>query len=232
MDNRRQLMLALDTSGITGSIALREEGKLLYASSFGVRVTHSETLLPEVENALRFCEREVSDISAVCLCNGPGSFTGLRIGLATAKGIAYGLKIPLYAYNALEVAAMYRWNCGRNILCILDAKMQEVYAALYDELLRVIVPPTVCNPTSIGEWQCGEAFLLGNAAHLVNIGNCTIVPESAREASNTAASLFALHDLKQDAAPYDFQAIAELEPFYLRESTAQIRLRTPKNISP
>jgi len=222
-------MLALDTSGNTGSIALMQDGRLLYAATFGVEVTHSETLMPEVDHALRFCGKTPGDLSAVLLCNGPGSFTGLRIGLATAKGIAYGLEVPLFVYNSLELNALCRRNCQRNILCVMDAKMQEVYAALYDEHLVEIIAPTVCHPEAIQSWQCGEVYLTGNAAHMVKVPDSIAVPVNEQVAYIPAAGLFALHAVKQNPAEYDFGGLAELEPLYLRESTAQIKKRNTRS---
>jgi len=223
MDNGRQLKLALDASQPSGSIALQEEGKLVYASSFGVNITHSETLMPQVDHAVKLCGKRPEDITGVLLCNGPGSFTGLRIGLATAKGIAFGLQIPLHVYNSLEVKALGRWDCGKPILSVLDARMGQVYAALYDEHLREIIAPSVCDPKEIKNWRVGEAYMVGNGSHLVDLDGCQKFPPSLEESVNVAASLFALQELRMDKAPYDFDVLASLEPFYLRESTAQIK---------
>ncbi len=216
-------MLALDASRPTGSIALQEDGRLLYAASFGVDITHSETLMPQVEHALKLCGKQPEDITEVLLCNGPGSFTGLRIGLATAKGIAFGLKIPLAAYNSLEVSALQRWHCGKHILCVLDAKMGQVYAALYNEEMAEIIAPTVCDPAQVLDWDVGEAYLVGDGAHLVKSVAGLEVPKAVSASYNVAAALFALREVCGAKLTYDFDALAKLEPFYLRESTAQIK---------
>ena len=79
------MKLALDTSQSSGSIALSEAGKLLYSAYFDIRVTHSETLMPAIDSALKVCGKSPQDLVELLVCIGPGSFTGLRIGLATVK---------------------------------------------------------------------------------------------------------------------------------------------------
>lgn len=226
------MKLAFDTSQTAGSIAIWDGGKIIWSSAFEISVTHSETLMPQVDAALKFCSFTPADITAVLLTLGPGSFTGLRIGLATAKGIAYGLRIPLWSFSTLKLLALQRHNCGRPILAVLDAKMREVYAALYDSQLAEIVAPRVCVPEEIAQWDLGEPYLLGSGANLVEgqlaergVKTISVLPQPL-----SAAGLFTLAELFPQNPVYDFAALAALEPDYLRESTAQIRLRnaTPR----
>ncbi len=221
------MKLAFDTSQTAGSIALWEEGRVLWTSAFEISVTHSETLMPQVDAALKFCGFSPRDITAVLLTLGPGSFTGLRIGLATAKGIAYGLKIPLWAFSTLRLCALQRHNCGRNILTVMDAKMKEVYAALYDSQLREIVPPRVCSPEEIAGWDLEEPYLLGSGTALLEpfLRDKGIQTVSVLSQPLNASGLFTLAELYPQPEAYDFEQLAALEPDYLRESTAQIRRR-------
>lgn len=219
------MKLALDTSQNSGSIALWDSGREIYSACFDISITHSETLMPQVDAALKFCGFQPADISAVYLANGPGSFTGLRIGLATAKGIAYGLKIPLLAFLTLQLAALQRYRCGRKILAVIDARMREVYAALYDEDLRELAAPAVCGPEELLNWELGGAYLLGSGARLLEplLTKRSIPFVAVPETALNAAGLFTLAGIFPREESYDFQHLASLEPFYLRESTAQAR---------
>jgi len=219
------LKLALDTSQSSGSIALWDSDRVVYSACFDIRVTHSEMLMPQVDEALKFCGFHPADISAVYLANGPGSFTGLRIGLATAKGIAYGLKIPLRAFSTLQLAALERYRCGARILAVMDAKMSEVYAALYDENLQELMAPAVCEPEALLEWDLGGAYLLGSGAKLLKprLEEHDIPFREVPEASLNAAGLFTLAALFPEPEIFDFNCLANLEPQYLRESTAQLQ---------
>lgn len=227
MDQQRQLKLALDTSQTAGSIAFCHEGRLIYSAFFDISITHSETLMPQIEAALGFCGFVPEDITGILLCSGPGSFTGLRIGLATAKGLAYGLGIPLVCHDALKLCGLQRYHCGKKILCVIDARMKEIYAALYDEELGEIKSPCICKPEEIGAWDAKGAYILGSAASIVNsalsemdMGFVEAVPGFE---VNSAAALFALNDLMPATEIVEFEDLANLEPLYLRESTAQIK---------
>lgn len=218
------MILALDTTQGSGSIALQDAERIAYCSMFDISITHSETLMPQVDHALRFCGFQPSDIGTVVLCNGPGSFTGLRIGMATAKGIAYGNQAGIAVYDSLLLHAFPRRKCGKNILSVIDARMKEVYAALYDEELGEIIPPQVCMPDELASWETGDAYLVGSGIRLIAPERFVAVPMAEQTAYVPACGLLALHALQQHPVEYDFKVLAELEPLYLRESTAQIRL--------
>ncbi|HOY83970.1 MAG TPA: tRNA (adenosine(37)-N6)-threonylcarbamoyltransferase complex dimerization subunit type 1 TsaB [Candidatus Syntrophosphaera sp.] len=219
------MKLALDTSQNSGSIALCESGRVVYSACFDISITHSETLMPQVDAALKFCGFQPADIRAVYLANGPGSFTGLRIGLATAKGIAYGLKIPLRAFSTLQLAALRRYRCGRGILAVVDAKMREVYAALYDEDLNELAGPAVLTPEELLDWDLRGAYLTGSGSQLLKpaLEERGVPFVSVPQAPLDASGLFTLAALSPQEESYDFQQLASLEPLYLRESTAQLR---------
>ncbi len=219
------MKLALDTSQSSGSIALWDSERVIYSACFDISITHSETLMPQVDAALKFCGFQPADIGAVYLANGPGSFTGLRIGLATAKGIAYGLKIPLLTFSTLQLAALQRHRCGRQILAVVDAKMREVYAALYDEDLNELAAPAVCAPEQLLDWDIADAYLLGSGAKLLKplLEEREIPFVEVPETPLDAAGLFILGQLFPREEVYNFGQLASLAPQYLRESTAQVR---------
>jgi len=232
MDERKlstnKLLLALDCTQNSGSVALGTIEELLYSSHFALKITHSETLVPALDYALKFCGIDKTELSGILLANGPGSFTGLRIGLATAKGLSMGLSIPIYPYNSLELAASEYYGLGDQILSVVDAKMSEVYFALYNSSLDEIVSPRVAKPHEITALELDNPIVTGSGTAQVS----KVLQEAGipfRKGLNpspvtVAAGLFALHQLRGVEKGFSFEDIAELEPCYLRESTAQIRL--------
>ena len=181
--------------------------------------------MPAIDLALKFCGATPQDLSAVYVCQGPGSFTGLRIGIATAKGIAFGLNIPLFAYNSLELCALAVSGLGRNILCAIDAKMKEIYSAYYTPLLTEISPPELLSPVQLCQHEEDDFILCGSATGmlipLLQESGHHFYPANSTLQIPNAAGLFALAELlPAKALP---RKLAELEPLYLRESTAQVQ---------
>lgn len=220
------MKLALDSSQNSGSIALSEAGTLLYSAYFDIRITHSETLMPAIDGALKVCGKSPQDISELFVCIGPGSFTGLRIGLATVKGIAYGLGIPVKAYNSLELSALPCTISGKKILSIIDARMKEIYAALYHPGLSIIEAPRVLSPLDLTGWEIQGAIITGSGAELVRKALVAegIMAEYAPDYFRTprAEGLFSLAEILPSSS-YEGDSLSDLEPLYLRESTAQIK---------
>lgn len=220
------MKLALDTSQSSGSIALAEAGQLMYSAYFDIRVTHSETLMPAIDSALKLCGKSPQDISQLFVCIGPGSFTGLRIGLATVKGMAYGLGVPVKAYNSLQLSALACTLSGKNILSVLDARMQEIYAALYHPDLSLIQAPRVLSPLDILAWDISGAIITGSGTEIIreSLNTKGIEAEYAPDYFRIprAEGLFSLAEMLPSPG-YAGDALTELEPQYLRESTAQVK---------
>lgn len=125
------LILAFETSAKAASVALLEENRLLGESYQNTGMTHSQTLLVMAEDLLKQCGKTVSDVTAVAVAAGPGSFTGVRIGVAAAKGFAWGSALPCYGVSTLEAMAEHFgiWN---GFLCpCMDARRSQVYNALF-----------------------------------------------------------------------------------------------------
>ena len=99
------LILAFETSAKAASVALLEQGKLLGEQYQNTGLTHSQTLMVMAEDLLKQCGKTVSQVQAVAVAEGPGSFTGVRIGVAAAKGFAWGSRIPCYGVSTLEAMA-------------------------------------------------------------------------------------------------------------------------------
>lgn len=128
-------ILSLDTATNVCSVALHESGRLLAAESLTIDRSHSRYLTPCIAHLLEITGLEKSDLNAVAVSKGPGSYTGLRIGTSAAKGLCYALDIPLIAVNTLEAMAhtVIPFVSRGTILCpMLDARRMEVYCMLID----------------------------------------------------------------------------------------------------
>ncbi len=223
MDKPRQLTLALDASQASGSLALFGDEALLYSAYFALNITHSETLMPQLDLALKLTGFAPTQISKILLANGPGSFTGLRIGLATAKGIAYANQCVLKPFSSLKLAALPRYQCGKNILSVVDAKMKEVYAALWDAELNLLEGPRVCSPEELLLWDLGDAWVIGDGSHLIPHDSRLSRVDSRALGFVSAIGLNVLDVMEAASDEYDFEYLANLEPCYLRDYKAQIK---------
>ncbi len=126
------LMLALESSAKAASAAVFEDGKLLGVTVENSGLTHSRTLLPMAEDLLRNLDKTVRDIGVVAVAHGPGSFTGLRIGMAEAKGLCWALQIPAVGVSTLEAMAFGGPDMdGTMLCCAMDARRGQVYNALF-----------------------------------------------------------------------------------------------------
>ena len=126
------LMLALESSAKAASAAVFEGEKLLGLTVENSGLTHSRTLLPMAEGLLRNLDRSVRDLGLVAVAHGPGSFTGLRIGMAEAKGLCWALQIPVIGVSTLEAMAFGGPDMdGTMLCCAMDARRHQVYNALF-----------------------------------------------------------------------------------------------------
>ena len=125
-------ILALDSSGLVASVAVLNDAAVLAEYTVNFRKTHSETLLPMIDAVLGMLGMDVSEVDAVALAGGPGSFTGLRIGSATAKGLALALDKPLIPVPTVDALAMnLQGATGNLIVPMMDARRNQVYTGLY-----------------------------------------------------------------------------------------------------
>lgn len=124
-------ILAVDTSATAASVAVAEENKLIGEFSINTALTHSQTLMPMVDELLKNTGLSVNDIDAVAVNAGPGSFTGVRIGVAAVKGIAFPKNLPCVSVSTLESMA-YNMLGNDCIVCsVMDARCSQVYNALF-----------------------------------------------------------------------------------------------------
>ena len=219
-------ILALDTSSTSGSVAICKDNKISFISYLDIQITHSERLMPQIDFGLKQAKLTIADIDLICLSNGPGSFTGIRIGLATAKGFCMGREIPLLPVNTLELLAYNLYGCKCSILPFIDAKMDEVYAALYSSDLEEKIPPQNAKPDVFLKMIKEPVIYVGDGAFKFKelIESSGIQFELALPHQNIplASTLISIA-LKMNKIPkFDFDFIAELEPYYLRKSQAEI----------
>lgn len=131
------LILALDSSATTATVSLLEDGEPIAVSHIYDKLTHSEKLLPMIDSLLSFVQKTIDDVDLISVSAGPGSFTGVRIGVSCVKGLAYSKNIPISAVSTLEALA---YNCRLFDVCdgdevivcpCMDARRNELYNALF-----------------------------------------------------------------------------------------------------
>ena len=125
------LILALETSAKAASVALMEDKKLLGESYQNTGLTHSQTLMVMAADLLKQCGKTVDDVTAIAVAEGPGSFTGVRIGVAAAKGFAWGGELPCYGVSTLEAMAESLGIYQGYVCPCMDARRSQVYNALF-----------------------------------------------------------------------------------------------------
>ena len=124
-------ILALDSSGLTASVAVVEDEQILFEYTMNYKKTHSQTLLPMLDEAVRMTGLSLGSVDAIAVAGGPGSFTGLRIGSATAKGLGLALDKPLIHVPTVDAMAYSMYGCEDIICPIMDARRKQVYTGLY-----------------------------------------------------------------------------------------------------
>ena len=233
-------ILGLDTATAVSSVALLEDGKISAEAVFpphslnevvAVTSNHSETVLPLIHSVLESTRRRLSDIDAIGVSIGPGSFTGLRIGLALVKGIAYEWNLPVVGVSSLEAHAARLVEFSGVICPLLDARKQEVYAALFDrrngELARRLADQAIEVSELGGLWggipDDAAIALVGNGAtryreQILELlqGRAQIVGESCCGSVAAAVAQLALARLGE-APGAD---LGQLVPLYLGVSQA------------
>jgi tRNA threonylcarbamoyladenosine biosynthesis protein TsaB len=211
-------ILAIETTSSAGSVAIFRDGNILYQVYVDMRVTHSETLMVRIDNALSDLKIQKTELSAVCISNGPGSFTGVRIGLATARGICTGLNIPLIPFHTMQLLASNVYGTDRNILSITDARMGQAYVTIFDKSLDMIVETDVQKYEDI--WDFCESYpsliCVGDASLLLQT-KADVVYALPHQNTITASSILSVIQLKNVKIELDKAAVADLEPYYVRD---------------
>lgn len=139
-------VLALDSSGLVASVAIVQDDELLGEYTINHKKTHSQTLLPMLDEVAKMIELDMNSIDFIAVSAGPGSFTGLRIGSATAKGLALALNKKIVSVPTIDAMAYNLWGSDAQICPIMDARRNQVYTGLYqfgDDHMNTILPECV-----------------------------------------------------------------------------------------
>jgi tRNA threonylcarbamoyladenosine biosynthesis protein TsaB len=144
-------LLAIDSSGLVASVAIVTETDLIAEYTINYKKTHSQTLLPMLDEIVKMTEGNLSDIDGIAISAGPGSFTGLRIGSSTAKGLGLVLEVPLIPIPTVDGLAFNLYNTNKLICPLMDARRNEVYTGLYRFMNNEFQVLTPQKPVKIDE---------------------------------------------------------------------------------
>lgn len=222
-------ILALETSAKAVSAAVVENGKLLCSGYQDTGLTHSRTLMPIVEHLLKNTDMAIADMDAIAIARGPGSFTGIRIGVAAAKGLALAADKPVVGVSTLEAMA---WNVAHvdgMVICAMDARRSQIYNALFDAHEGCLTRRAEDRAIGLEELAAelagvdGPKIVVGDGARLCadflarqGIA-CRLAPPHLLM-QNAASVGFAAENMAQSGG---FQTAQELQPVYLRLSQAE-----------
>ncbi len=221
------LILALESSAKAASCALVRDGGLVAQSFLNSGLTHSRTLLPMAEDMLKNAGLEIKDIDCVAVAQGPGSFTGIRIGVAAVKGLCWGADKPAVGVSTLEaMAAPAVWaGEGATLCCAMDARRNQVYNALFrieNGEIKRLCPDRAISLAELGEELKainGTIWVMGDGGKLCfdtlgeRFPNMRLAPEGARLQCALGVALAARVKTPVSAG--------ELLPVYLRLSQAE-----------
>lgn len=227
---RRMNLLAIDASGIAGSVAYYKEGKLAGEYYICDKLTHSQTIMPMLEDMKKILNINLDEIDAVAVTSGPGSFTGLRIGVTAAKALALALEVPIIGVPTLDVMAHGMVYTDYLICPTMDARRQQVYTALYEwqnsELIRLTEHMAIDIETYLNELknQAKRIIFLGDGTGVYD----TIIREKLGEKAVFAPSFCNMQhaSVLADIAAKRYEE-GEVEdpslfvPMYLRKSQAE-----------
>ena len=223
------LILAFETSAKAASVALLEDGKLLGEGYQNTGLTHSQTLMVMAENLLSQCGKTVEDVTAAAVAAGPGSFTGVRIGVAAAKGFAWGREIPCYGVSTLEAMALSLGAYQGYVCPCMDARRSQAYNALFYVSRGVLERVSEDRAISLAELGAElkslkePIFLVGDGSNLCyntlleSVPNLVLPPEHRMHQRAVGVGL-AARKLAEAGDPGDANA---LTPNYLRLSQAE-----------
>jgi tRNA threonylcarbamoyladenosine biosynthesis protein TsaB len=215
------LLLSLETSTTVCSVALHENGVLLATAETHREQSHASKLALLIEDVARVADVKISDLKAVAVSAGPGSYTGLRIGTSTAKGLCYALSIPLIAVGTLEILAaqMNQVNTtGARVCPMIDARRMEVYCQLFDAQnisLGAVEAKIIDEQSFASELNEGPIIFFGNGADKCRAVIRHPAASFVSGVTPAAASLGALASRK--LLKNEVEDLVHFEPFYLKE---------------
>lgn len=221
------IILAIDTATTVCSICITREGQLLSLKERNEANIHAAMVTVFMEEALKEAQIKLQDIDAIAVSMGPGSYTGLRIGVSAAKGLCYALDKPLIAINTLQALTAKALaekggaeKLNRALLCpMLDARRMEVYTAFYNEQLNTVreTAADIIDETSYKDiLHKQQVFFFGNGAAkckpaLAHHSNAVFIDDIE------ASALYTAQLANEAFAKQQFEDVAYFEPFYLKD---------------
>lgn len=224
-------VLGIDTSSLATSIAVVEDNKLICEYTVNTKKTHSQKLMPMIENMLMMSDVNIKEIDLIAICIGPGSFTGLRISMATAKAIAHVNNLPIVGVDSLEMLAANMDLCDKKICSILDAQRNQVYTGRYKfengELVAIGEVDVVEIDNLIADLQSTneEWIIVGEAVYkyeeiIKNVTNLNI-PKASHNVSK-ASSLCSVA-IDKYSRNINIKDCYTINPMYIRKSQAEVQ---------
>lgn len=232
-------ILAIDSSGLVATVAILEDESMLAEYTLNYKKTHSQTLLPMLDEIVKQTDFDLETVDAIAVASGPGSFTGLRIGSATAKGLGLALNKPIIPVPTLDALAYNLWGVADLVCPMMDARRNQVYTGLYEfseDKMNVLVPQEAVSIEEILEKvnEMGRSVIFlgdGVPVQKETIQNTLKVPYRfgpAHMARQRAGALGTLAFSYYDAGKTEHAR--DHKPEYLRLSQAEReRLEREKN---
>jgi tRNA threonylcarbamoyladenosine biosynthesis protein TsaB len=224
-------VLGIDTSSQAASIAIMDDQKLIAEYTINTKKTHSQKLMIMIEEMFKLSDMKIDEIDLIGVCIGPGSFTGLRIGMSTAKAIAHVRNIPIVGVNSLESLA-FNMSFSKYTICpIIDAQRNQVYTNSYtwennkltskDDIKVVSIDELVENAKNGSD----EVILLGEAVGLYkekieNAKNINIAPNSNNISRASSLCQLAINKYNNKI---DVHNCYTINPMYIRKSQAEVQ---------
>ena len=228
------LLLALETTGMCGSVALVADGYCVGEFSLQTKVTHSRRLLTAIDHLLLQAECELDAVCGIAVSLGPGSFTGIRIGLSTAKGLSMAMGKPLLGVSTLDAFAGQFSHLDKPLCVVLDARKKEVYAAFYECLAdgtvrrtsdNLVLPPAqLAASITVPTVMAGDGVLLYRDLFLSSLADKALLVDATSCFPRAAAVGKAAWPRWQRQ---EFMEPALAAPLYIRASDAELHLSSP-----
>lgn len=228
-------ILALDSSAVSASAALVNENKIIGEFYCNTGLTHSQTLVPMTDALLKNTKTSISDVDVFAVCVGPGSFTGVRIGVAAVKGMAAALDKPCIAVSTLEAMAMNMLGRPSLVCAVMDARCSQVYNALFrinGETVERICDDRALSITDLATELSGineDIVLVGDGAELcmkqMDIPSIRLAAMNLRFQRASGVAMAALR-----IKPEEYLSAVQLMPHYLRLPQAERELRKKQNL--
>lgn len=229
-------ILALDSSAVSASAAICDDNKIIGEFYTNTGFTHSQTLMPMVESLLNTTQTKLADIDLFAVCKGPGSFTGLRIGISCIKGMAMALDKPCVGISTLECIARGGINSKGIICCVMDARCNQVYNALFKSDGKTLVRLCEDRAISLEDLQkelesfSDTVYLFGDGANVTHsfFGSDKFIISAPDNMYQKASSLALCAQYAYNNGSYI--SASQLVPNYLRLPQAERELNNKKQL--